>query len=120
MNNLSNTKIHEILLAKVTTRHRYRIEPDETTILNVYADSSAGATAMKRLYVKNQKPPSLPPDILLVNIIGVDATQPDMRKIEFLFHGEKITGWVYLERLCLHSEAETEYIFDGRFNDPLE
>ena len=107
-------------MAKMTTRHRYRIEPDETTILNVYADSSAGATAMKRLYVKNQKPPSLPPDILLVNIIGVDATQPDMRKIEFLFHGEKITGWVYLERLCLHSEAETEYIFDGRFNDPLE
>ena len=120
MNHMANTKIHEILLAKMTTRHRYRIEPDETTILNVYADSSASAAAMKRLYVKNQKPPSLPPDILLVNIIGVDATQPDMRKIEFLFHGEKITGWFYLERLCLHSEAETEGVFDGRFNGSLE
>ena len=54
-------------MAKMTTRHRYRIEPDETTILNVYTDSSASAAAMKRLYVKNR--------LTLVEQERLDATR---------------------------------------------
>jgi len=93
---------------------RYKIA-DDVWVLVVY--DNLACTNKRRICFPVNVPRKQAPWV--VNII--DTTPPDraptMKKIEFLFNGERITGWVNADWLDIQIEGNA---FDGRFNQPLE
>ena len=93
---------------------RYKIADDVWTLC-VFDDIYG--TTRRMIHFPGNIPRKQAP--CFVNI--VESTPPErmppMKKLEFVFNGEKITGWVNLDWIDLKIEDDA---FDGRFNQPLE